>query len=178
VIKTSAFAVGIAAALLVGARSAGASAPSDVADLLSAAAVQADGRMILAGSTDEGDRTKPRRILLVRYQADGTPDVTFGSQGRVTTTVADYSTTAAAVAVQPDGRIVVGGVALVRYLPDGSLDAGFGAGGIVSLRVGIQHVAVQPDGKIVVAGGVDPGAPAIAVVDSSRTAATTAASAT
>jgi uncharacterized delta-60 repeat protein len=141
----------VAALFVLGAPGAAAQGTAGAVDLLAAAAVQPDGKMVLAGSTDEGDRTKPRRILLVRYRADGMFDPSFGSQGRVTTALGDSSSSAATVAVQPDGRIVVGGAALIRYLPDGSLDPSFGTGGMAMLRVGVEHLALQADGRIVAA---------------------------
>src|SRR5581483_2066389 len=72
-----------------------------------------------------------------------------------------------ALALQPDGKIVVAGVsdvsgskdfALVRYNPDGTLDQTFGHGGLVTLSMRamtadiIHGIAIQPDGKIVAAG--------------------------
>ena len=67
-----------------------------------------------------------------------------------------------AVAIQSDGKIVVGGFAgsdfaVVRYNPDGTLDTGFGTNGIVitSISAGSDQandVVIQPDGKIVLAG--------------------------
>ena len=68
---------------------------------------------------------------VAQYKGDGGLDTSFGSGGRVVT---DFGADdrASAVAVQADGRIVVGGgsgdgFALARYLADGSLDSGFGA---------------------------------------------------
>jgi len=65
-----------------------------------------------------------------------------------------------AVALQPDGKIVVagsssdGGFALARYHPDGSLDSSFGTEGVVLTDVGgeARALVLQADGKIVVAG--------------------------
>src|SRR6185436_4181316 len=68
-----------------------------------------------------------------------------------------------AMAIQPDGKIVVAGVAqntydflLVRYHPDGSLDTAFDGDGIVVADMGGTDecfgVAIQTDGKIVVVG--------------------------
>ena len=83
-------------------------------------------------------------------------DVGFGTDGRVTEGMLGG---AAAMALQPDGKIlVVGGLTLARYSTDGALDGSFGSGGKVSVvfNGGVQDeafgVAVQPDGRIVVVG--------------------------
>lgn len=98
--------------------------------------------------------------------APGDLDPTFGTGGVVTLPVAVHSY-ANAVAMQPDGKIVLAGyaytsgdggdMAVVRLDATGALDPGFGAGGLVTLPAGAQSIAnamvLQPDGKIVVAGG-------------------------
>ncbi|MFL5941869.1 MAG: PASTA domain-containing protein [Gaiellaceae bacterium] len=97
-----------------------------------------------------------------RLPLAGDLDPTFGSGGVVTQSP-DRSI--GAVAVQPDGKIVVAGsspFALARYLPDGSLDPSFGAGGHVETDAGagsVRALALQPDGKIVVAGSSPYGSP-------------------
>jgi uncharacterized delta-60 repeat protein len=114
--------------------------------------LQPDGRIVVAGR-----RYEPSGVVVVRYGADGTLDPTFGSGGKVVTSVGDYSG-AYAVAIQPDERIVVAGASsdgftLARYDPDGSLDPSFGVGGIAVVAGGIATaLALQPDGKIVAAG--------------------------
>jgi uncharacterized delta-60 repeat protein len=101
--------------------------------------------------------------------APGDLDPTFGNGGIVITRGPNFNAldTAAGMAIQPDGKIVVVGdgtlgvttwdFAVVRYNPDGSLDTSFGGTGIVHTPVGNSHdqatsVAIQADGKIVVAG--------------------------
>src|SRR5439155_26367351 len=93
----------------------------------------------------------------------------FGGGGWVTTDFGAGLNSADAVAVQPDGRVVVAGkqndgtwdnVALARYLPDGSPDLSFGTGGRGTPQVGRDvraawGVAVQPDGKVVAAGSAN-----------------------
>ena len=106
-------------------------------------------------------------FALLRYRPDGTLDSTFGLDGKVMTDFGAGGSTAQAVAVQPDGKIVAAGetvvsrpdfdIALARYNADGALDAGFGSGGKVTATFGPTSdfagaVAVQPDGKIVLAG--------------------------
>lgn len=103
--------------------------------------------------------------------APGGLDPSFGSAGKVVTSFGGLAGGAAAVAVQPDGKIVVVGgtgnsdesqaFAIARYNSNGSLDATFSADGVQTTNVGggfgANGVAIQPDGKIVVAGpaGVD-----------------------
>src|ERR1700687_4729567 len=75
--------------------------------------------------------------------AAGDLDLTFGTSGKVTTDFSGGDNQAAALALQPDGKIVVAGsafnvvtgnndFALARYNPDGSLDSSFGNGGKVT----------------------------------------------
>ena len=114
-------------------------------------------------------------VAAVAAAAPGDFDLTFGVGGTVVTDLGGDDS-ARAVAVQPDGKIVVAGgaglfsgafsgFALARYHSDGSLDASFGSGGLVVTGFGAGHpasavaLALQPDGRIVVAGGVSFGAP-------------------
>jgi uncharacterized delta-60 repeat protein len=127
-------------------------------------AVQGDGKIVVAGYSDNG--TVKYDFALVRYQANGTLDTTFGAGGKVTASIGSGDDQGYSVALQRDGKIVVAGdsyngsnrdFALVRYLSDGSLDTTFGTGGKVITPVGIyddsgQSVAVQSDGRIVLAG--------------------------
>jgi uncharacterized delta-60 repeat protein len=137
-------------------------------DYAYAMAVQPDGKIVVAGRAAEhlGD------FALVRLERDGTLDTTFGpaaSPGKVLTDFAGASETAYAVAVQPDGKIVVAGTstvtgsgqdfAVARYLPDGTLDTGFGATGSGKVTTAFSADAdtayallLQADGKIVVGG--------------------------
>ena len=106
-------------------------------------------------------------LALVRYNPDGTRNTSFGTGGIVTTDIFGDADQAEAVAVQPDGKIVVAGLAakivgtssdfvLARYNPDGTLDQSFGSHGIVTKDFGGEDaavaVAIASNGKIVVAG--------------------------
>jgi uncharacterized delta-60 repeat protein len=87
-------------------------------------------------------------IGLARFNADGTPDMSFGTGGQAVT---DFNV--ADAALTPDGKIVVVGDALARYTATGTLDTSFGMGGEVIPSFGsISDVAEQADGKIVVLG--------------------------
>jgi uncharacterized delta-60 repeat protein len=135
-----------------------------------AVAIQADGKIVAAGETETVQLPRDD-FALARYHPDGTLDAGFGAGGKVVTDVsgAGSSDTAAAVAIQPNGKIVVAGYsfagpggsnfALARYHRNGRLDAGFGTGGTVLTDVsgtrydnGAYAVAIQPDSKILTAG--------------------------
>lgn len=132
-------------------------------DLAMAIAVQDDGRIVVAGRSHDQSRAY---FSVVRYESDGGLDTTFDGTGKVVTAVRTVNDYANAVAVQPDGKIVVAGwsassqsddFAVVRYAVDGSLDTGFDATGSViadfdGYRDRANAVAIQGDGKIVVAG--------------------------
>jgi uncharacterized delta-60 repeat protein len=147
--------------------------------------LQPDGKIVIAGTTDNpsGDTN----FAVVRYNPDGSLDTTFGGPGVITNfrtdvpddTPDDPSDTtknsedqARAIAIQPDGKIVVAGYsdapsgdsnfAIVRYNPDGTVDTTFGDNSIfpgtnlLDFRDNYQDegraMVLQPDGKIIVAG--------------------------
>jgi uncharacterized delta-60 repeat protein len=140
-------------------------------DFAHALAIQWDGKIIIAGTSGSSENWKGRDFALARYNADGSLDPTFGADGVVRTSLSAETDVAQALALQQDGKIVVGGysgyaddpfkpggldLALARYDSDGSLDGTFGAGGTVTTDLGGHEygnaVALQPDGKIVLAG--------------------------
>jgi uncharacterized delta-60 repeat protein len=131
----------------------------DAAGAAYALAIQTDGKIVVAGQTNNGAGLSA--LALARLNTDGSPDLSFGTNGRVTTTA---MANAAAVAVQTDGKIVAAGgygpFEVARYNTDGSLDASFGTNGITSTSLAqqAQAVKIEADGKIVVAGfGADSG---------------------
>ena len=129
--------------------------------------VQADGR-IVAGGYAAYSRTKGRdRFALARYNVDGTLDVSFGGDGKVTTDFTRRNDVVLDLAMQPDGKIVAVGIAgsdgsnpnfaIARYEVGGTLDASFSGDGKVKtdFTAGYDQaeaVAVQPDGRLVVGG--------------------------
>ena len=81
-------------------------------------------------------------------------DPNFGTNGKVVTYTPNSNSSANAVAIQSDGKIIVAGTPLLtRYNSDGSVDTSFGTNGIVNVSGIIRGnaVAIQPDGKILVA---------------------------
>jgi uncharacterized delta-60 repeat protein len=134
------------------------------ADVGRAIAVQADGKVVVAGSTGPRENLPGNFFALARYLPSGALDSTFGSGGRVTT---DFGANewANTLVVQPDGKLIAAGgrsaglagaFALARYLPNGGLDASFGIGGRVLTefagRPEFNALALQADGRLVAAG--------------------------
>jgi uncharacterized delta-60 repeat protein len=99
------------------------------------------------------------------YAAPSDLDLSFGNRGLVQTDFSLRLDDAAAVLLQPDGRVVVVGTAtttnadfgVARYNPDGSLDLSFGNNGKSVTNLLLNDFAgagiLQPDGKIIIAGG-------------------------
>ncbi|RYD32673.1 MAG: hypothetical protein EOP85_21500, partial [Verrucomicrobiaceae bacterium] len=130
-------------------------------DNATSVAVLPDGKILVAGFTNVGGNND---FLLLRFNADGTPDTFFGTNGRATLGNIGNDDRASAMALMADGRIVLAGstdagaadFAVVRYNSNGTLDTTFSGDGIAFSNIGTtefgQAVALQPDGKIVVAG--------------------------
>jgi uncharacterized delta-60 repeat protein len=130
-----------------------------------AVAVQSDGKTVVVGKSSTGD------FAVARFNLNGTLDSGFGPDhdGRVLTHIGSASLPghATGVAIQPNGDLVVVGIAaddtssdfelaVVRYSPNGSLDSTFGTAGVGTLELGRNlnqsaAVTLQADGKIVVA---------------------------
>lgn len=135
-------------------------------DMIFSIAIQNDGKIVAAGSAKiEGES----RFSVLRYNTDGSLDNTFGTNGIVITAIGQ-SNAASAVAIQSDGKIVVGGYtyngdmdfAVVRYNVDGSLDNTFSNDGKATTGIGlgndkVRSMVIQQDGKIILAGKVTVG---------------------
>jgi len=122
-------------------------------------AIQSDEKILLGGYSGWF-------ISLVRYNSDGSLDTTFGTGGKVITDIDGYySETCKSVAIQSDGKILLGGYGqhnssdvpyfiLVRYNTNGTLDTSFGTDGKVIGRIGYgRSLLIQDDGKILLGGG-------------------------
>lgn len=125
---------------------------------------QPDNKIIVVGHSDNGT---DRDLILLRYNANGSLDTSFGSGG-----VARYDggnfDEGQSVILQADGKALVCGgsrtgtdenledIVLLRFNIDGTLDTTFGTGGVVRYDGGGYDsgwsVAIQPDDKVLVAG--------------------------
>jgi uncharacterized delta-60 repeat protein len=73
------------------------------------AAIQADNKIVIAGNT-QGNIKAPIVAMVSRFNADGSLDSTFSGDGRNTIQFSGgFSSSAYAIAIQPDGKIVIGG---------------------------------------------------------------------
>jgi uncharacterized delta-60 repeat protein len=132
-------------------------------DWARAMVLQDDGKAIVAGYASNGSNDD---FALVRYNVDGSLDITFGTGGKVITTFGSDNDQAYAVTIQNDGKILVAGHSLIagsldfavaRYNIDGSLDTSFSTDGKVTVDFSssidyAESITVQTDGKILIAG--------------------------
>lgn len=134
---------------------------------IAALAVQNNDKIVVVGDIQNGN--SGRDGVVVRYNANGTLDQSFGSGGKVVLSVTPRDDMFYAAAIQTDGKIVVVGSVsptadssntdflIVRFNENGSLDSNFIGGGVITANQGSQDslraVKIQPDGKIVAVGG-------------------------
>ena len=131
-------------------------------------AIQSDGKLVVAG-TRLDSYGRPLNAAVARLNPRGKLDKTFGGNGVVNINFVNGAVSSGAVVIlQPDGKIVVGGLAfigicrltvdtgLARLNSNGSFDANFGYGGIVALqsvyRSTFNSLAMQSNGKILALG--------------------------
>lgn len=129
-------------------------------DVALSMAIDSQGRIIVVGESDNN-------FAVARYNADGSLDTTFDSDGKVTTSVGSGLSTGFSVAIDANDKIIVTGEAIdgsdrdfavVRYNTDGSLDTTFDSDGIVFTDINSnstdrsQAVSIDSSGKIIVAG--------------------------
>jgi uncharacterized delta-60 repeat protein len=136
-------------------------------DQANAVVLQKDEKIVVAGGNSGN-------FAVARYNPDGGLDTSFGNGGRVITAFGNNRSSAHALALQSDGKIVVAGAvmssvtgsdfALARYNTDGSLDTSFDGDGKVTTHISdisngnesANAVAIQPaDGKIIAAGSTE-----------------------
>lgn len=158
-------------------------------DFATSVAIQPNGKIVVGGVRAHASLTifgTHDNFAVARFNSNGTLDNSFDGNGRLTIDFGGVGggSHLRAMAIQPDGRIVVAGdsdtegtfdlatsrvdFAVARLMPNGSLDSSFGQATIINnIRTGtrtIDHLnlgdtvtalAVAPDGKIVIAGTSD-----------------------
>lgn len=134
-------------------------------DFLAGIVVLPDGKIFLAGTTV---RLSPFSAAagFMRFNADGSPDTAFDGDGKLILS-GSGNLSFSAIALQPDGKLVIGGaflqssmntdLAAFRFNPDGTPDNSFDGDGMAVASFGANDdyavsVAIQPDGRIVLAG--------------------------
>ncbi len=135
-------------------------------------AVAPDGKVVVAGV---GVTFSGQQLVVARFTQDGEVDTSFGSGGLVYVDAAHTGETmeTARIAIQSDGRIVVGStvlgtmapnvpfrrIAVARLTKEGRLDTRFAPGGVTSFwrdtGSAVSFLLVRDDGRIVV-GGASP----------------------
>jgi uncharacterized delta-60 repeat protein len=134
--------------------------------------IQPDGKIIVAGTVGANRNFTPFDFGLMRYNGNGTIDLTFGAGGRVRTIIRDPLSTSEInrVKLRGDGKIVVVGtahyalspplgteMAIVQYNSNGSVDPAFGNGGTIRTDFSGRPTSgydldIQPDGQVVAVG--------------------------
>src|SRR5262249_53179255 len=134
-------------------------------------AVQADGKIVVAGTTSTSRTVGSDNWALTRFDTHGALDTSFGTGGHVTTDFFGSTDQVRRIRLQDDGKILVVGravhpispisgsvlFAIARYNADGTPDLGFATGGKTTDSPGnvfstANGLTIQSDGKIVVAG--------------------------
>lgn len=126
--------------------------------------LQADEKIVVAG----GIGGQGGRCGIVRYNPDGSLDTTFSRDGRQAINFTPGWDSCYKALIQPDGKIVAGGVAagqgtratLLRLNAGGSLDSTFSGDGklarnFTSRTDYFEELALQADGRIVAVGTAD-----------------------
>lgn len=150
-----------------------ANTPQSPPDTVGVAVQPADQKIVVVGTRSPVAGGSAFQVS--RLTTSGQPDTSFNGTGTAITQIGSTSSqsSAAVVAVQSNGRILVAGngttntgsrdFQVARYLSNGTLDTSFNASGTEDIPVtgedptvgaAVQAIAVQPtDGKIVLAGG-------------------------
>lgn len=138
----------------------------NASDLINAMVLLPDGKILAAGFANYFNLDGTADVGIVRYNENGILDPEFGVGG-VSVTRFGSSTNTYGLAVQPDGKILVGGVSnvfmeekrwlLARFHSNGVLDEGFGTTGYTATEMpgnngSVTALLIQPDSRIILAG--------------------------
>jgi len=120
--------------------------------------LQPDGRVIFGGGFDSLNGAGSSCIG--RFNGDGSQDFSFNADVRDDRAGAGYHPEVRAIILQPDGKVIIGGVFttvndvsrtnLARLNNDGTLDNSFNPG--TGPNDSVITVALQPDGKVIIGG--------------------------
>lgn len=137
-------------------------------DIPSCIALQADGKIVVGGTTYNSAKSS---FAVARLLTNGALDKTFSADGKVTVAYRSGNSNCNALAIQKDGKIVLAGkvaasgqtnFALIRLNTSGSLDNTFSTDGLVTTSIAINDeaysIALGSNGTIIAA-GVTTGAP-------------------
>ena len=128
-------------------------------------ALQSNGKFIVSGFYEVTGNNND--VFVARYNSDGTLDNSFGSNGISLLTIGNGHDEVYSVAIQTDGKIVLGGytrvgynnfnLLLIRITSNGSLDSQFGNSGFIIKSFSNaddfgRFVNIQSDGKIILSG--------------------------
>lgn len=126
-------------------------------DEIYAIALQSDGKVLIGGRTES-----PFQNYVVRLNPNGTVDTSFN---RALFSLSTSETTILDIAVQPDGKIMVGGYfshvagfsrpKIARLNADGSLDESFSYDRLFYFSAIVRKITLQPDGKIIASGELE-----------------------
>jgi uncharacterized delta-60 repeat protein len=122
---------------------------------IGAVAVDSEGRILVSGARIQDATFSSSQTFVSRLTATGQMDATFGANGIV---LIPGGGLGAALAIQRDGKVLVGGANIVaRLLVSGQFDTSFGTNGMVALPdvMEPQSIAIQSDDHLVVAGYFD-----------------------
>ena len=130
-------------------------------------AILSDGSYITLSGVNTASSGQDLDFGLMKYNADGTVDTGWGTNGVVLTAVNSNNETVTSLSIQSDGKIVVAGAystgatsdgIVMRYNADGTLDTSFSTDGkaeiqfVASANDFVRDMEIQSDGKIVVVG--------------------------
>ncbi|MGH2565004.1 MAG: Ig-like domain-containing protein, partial [Ginsengibacter sp.] len=138
-------------------------------DIATSLSVQPDGKILIAGYNYTcGDTCSNLDFVIARYNTNGNPDSTFNGNGKQITDFYSFDNIAKSIAIQTDGKIIIGGYtyngsnqdfAMCRYNINGSLDNTFNGNGKQTTEFGGNEygntVALQTNGKILIGGWDD-----------------------
>ena len=128
-------------------------------------AIQPDGKILFGGECIDGIINSD--FCIARFNSNGTLDTSFGTGGKVIQPIGSFYDAGQSFAIQPDGKILLGGscqgvsnfdFCIARFNSDGTLDTSFGSpNGFIIQPIGLfndvgHSLAIQPDGKILFGG--------------------------